>query len=991
MKRVGGLVAPPTTFESLRTLPGYSLAAIAPGTREARATFDGARSDRPMTRSDDAREPRDTMDERSWMDLALASHVEPLARGRLVLFVGDPESAAAARLTQVAARVEVLSKGPRQRPSRSGRGTFRALADGRRWDLVWLADGTSLANEPSQLRDLAEALTPRGAALLVVDAGAVAYEEFYAALRSAFERVRMLGQAPFAGHAIVDFASNRSAAAPYLDDTLLDDTLVDDTHRQPARYVAVCGPTDVVLEPWAIVQVPTGPSATSAEARRDLEAARARLEHAERRLEQAQREIARSGQKLDELRHEYARARDELTRRSEDVEAERRRATELAERLEAVSHALDDALRSKDEMAALEAERNDLEAALEARAREILALRADLADRAILVRDLVEFARNDPALRESRQATLAVSASDADERRLREGLVIAQRRAVDAEAARAAAVFARDEALAEARAVAERARAESLARARDEGRARGLTARVAELEELRGQLEARLALASADLERLREDLRAARREAELRTEQYEVAVVRLHALERDVAARIAESSAGNAPMSTPREAGSMEAVDGTAESAEDTPMSTPREGQNQHQDDAAQTQAEREQLRAKAEALEVELEAARSRCSMLEAETLALRTRHDEFERANATRLDALRGEIAGLRRRLLDAEAAFDAVSRASAARLSETREALDRLTGAHQAALDLQRMAVGRADREAGRAHELAQRVLAMEALVARLQASLAQEAERAASARRTVSALEVRLTEAITERDALETRYRMRAEQDHAATERERDRADAAENQLRLLREVSTTLHDAARQARAVLAEASRSIPTDPGGIVGSEAIARQRIDELRAAVADRDLMLRSLTAQLQDKDDRIRALEAVLAGEGSSRSAVDEVALAERDERIARLRSELEEARARLERLGLEEAPAAPHPEPRRFRAVLDRDEEGHGPEERSGAREPDTDEMHQALVSTRRELEQILEELRSDAASIDWGARIGRLLDLVGRA
>jgi len=343
-----------------------------------------------MTRTEreDARDPRETMPERGWMDLALAVYAEPLARGRMVLFVGDPQSPAAARLGSAAARLEVVPTGARQRPSRSGRGTLRSHAEAGEWDLVWLSDATGVVGDPAQLREVAEALSPRGVAVLAVDAGEAVYEALFRDLRAHFEHVRMLGQAPFSGQAIVDFAA--AQRDPGLS---FDDSIVGEDGLSPARFIGLCGPRPIGLEAHTIVQLPADESASSGEARRDLDAARARLEHSERRLEQAQREIARSGQKLDELRHELARAQGELSRADERTGAETTRAAEHAARLEAAETALraaEEALSASASNEDAEGEVAELERSLHDRAKEIVELRGELERRGTLVRDVLE-------------------------------------------------------------------------------------------------------------------------------------------------------------------------------------------------------------------------------------------------------------------------------------------------------------------------------------------------------------------------------------------------------------------------------------------------------------------------------------------------------------------------------------------------------------------------------------------------------------------------
>ena len=61
---------------------------------------------------------------------------------------------------------------------------------------------------PERVAEMAEWLTPRG--VLVVGAeereGGIDYESLYDLLARRFDWVRMLGQAPFAGWSVVDYA-----------------------------------------------------------------------------------------------------------------------------------------------------------------------------------------------------------------------------------------------------------------------------------------------------------------------------------------------------------------------------------------------------------------------------------------------------------------------------------------------------------------------------------------------------------------------------------------------------------------------------------------------------------------------------------------------------------------------------------------------------------------------------------------------------------------
>src|SRR5262245_59320121 len=153
---------------------------------------------------------------REHADLALAVYVEELAARRRVLFVGDAASAVPERLSSVPRSVEVVSPRPRPRGTRRGGRIlprpWPSAQDAKSWDLVLVPD-LLWAGPPSTERvaEMAEWLTARG--VLVVGAeereDAIAYEALYDLLSRRFEQVKMLGQAPFAGWAVVDFAPGR--------------------------------------------------------------------------------------------------------------------------------------------------------------------------------------------------------------------------------------------------------------------------------------------------------------------------------------------------------------------------------------------------------------------------------------------------------------------------------------------------------------------------------------------------------------------------------------------------------------------------------------------------------------------------------------------------------------------------------------------------------------------------------------------------------------
>ena len=114
-------------------------------------------------------------------------------------------------------------------------------------------------------------------------------------------------------------------------------------------------------------------------------------------------------------------------------------------------------------------------------------------------------------------------------------------------------------------------------------------------------------------------------------------------------------------------------------------------------------------------------------------------------------------------------------------------------------------------------------------------------------------------------------------------------------------------------ALRETRSLLASLAAEVGSQrpPEGADPAEMNRlRRRVAELDSLGADRELILRSMTAQLQERDDRIRALERIQDGEGGPAGDEDELRrrLLEMEERVSRLSSELaseREARRRAE--------------------------------------------------------------------------------------
>ncbi|MBX3272036.1 MAG: hypothetical protein KF729_17355 [Sandaracinaceae bacterium] len=376
----------------------------------------------------------DTTTEADLAELAIAVYVEELASDKRVLYVGDLESRAPERLARIARSVELVSPQARARGTRRGARVetrrWPTEDDAGRWDLVIVPDlvAAGLSDE-SQLEQVEGWLADGGVFVAgSAGAGGLAYEALYELLSDAFDSVRMVGQAPFRGYALVDFAP------PGPLDVTFDGSLLDGDGERAERFLALCGERDVVLDAYAVVQIPsmeTPAPARGADASEParLESARfesARLESARReaelteRLREQQESLDAANVHAEELERELEAMRADLERVEAELAAkpsgevlarERDAARRFGARVEQLEDALESARRERDaarrerdaKSAELEAERARgraapaldeeyvrLEAQLAESGHELTAVRAELERRAVLVRDLIE-------------------------------------------------------------------------------------------------------------------------------------------------------------------------------------------------------------------------------------------------------------------------------------------------------------------------------------------------------------------------------------------------------------------------------------------------------------------------------------------------------------------------------------------------------------------------------------------------------------------------
>lgn len=362
--------------------------------------------------------------------VALAAYAESLAVGRRVLVVGDAAAGLAERLLDRGARlVQVVDPDPARAATIRTEGVPRrvvvtALEDAENgglqggFDLAVVPNLAHVPDVPARLRWIARQLAPRGVVLaatpnpdvkfrMLPEPGTrgelLDYTAFWDVMAERFEGVRMLGQAPFVGYALVDFGMQAEEPEPAFDAGFLPGGA-----EEPDFFVAVAGADPADLEPYLVVQLPFRAvvlprrEAAGRESRsREAELARevARLEAWARTLEE-RAETADQRADAAELELERARAGDATP--AEEVAGLRRE----NEALQAELTTLRQALAAAEERAAeaRRAEARHREAAAAAEQQAALARTAEREQRDAVVELRAAAARLEEALAEARAA-----------------------------------------------------------------------------------------------------------------------------------------------------------------------------------------------------------------------------------------------------------------------------------------------------------------------------------------------------------------------------------------------------------------------------------------------------------------------------------------------------------------------------------------------------------------------------------------------------------
>ena len=209
--------------------------------------------------------------------LPLVAYAEALCVNARVLFIGDARSEIASRLLERGARlVHVCDEVAARRAEGAQRTTERAISFGALndgsfalreafFDLALIENLASHPEPKAVLTSVSRLLAPRGAALIAApnpesrrrllsppsSALALDYYALYDAVAAAFPRVRMLGQVPFVGYAVVDFASEGEP------EVVFDASLVPGAGEEPEYFVAVAGEERIEVDSYAVIQLPS--------------------------------------------------------------------------------------------------------------------------------------------------------------------------------------------------------------------------------------------------------------------------------------------------------------------------------------------------------------------------------------------------------------------------------------------------------------------------------------------------------------------------------------------------------------------------------------------------------------------------------------------------------------------------------------------------------------------------------------------------------------
>jgi len=332
--------------------------------------------------------------------VALAAYAESLVDGGRVIVFGNARSPLAERLVERGARlVHVYDVDPTRVAEAATRNISRnialaplgegglAIREGS-FDVALVEDLTAYAQPAEVLLRVDRTLSGRGVALIAAPnpeasvhllpagraEGSLDYYSLYDIVAQRFEHVRMLGQTPFVGYAVVDFAQADDPQPSF------DTAFIPGGAEDAEWFVALASQRELALESFSVIQLPlaeTLDTTSTDELREQLGAARdaerqardrmAQLESGRLEAEKKRRQRASDSDEVLQLRKQLGQHDTwmrELEARATTADA---RADDAQAQLDTLQQELEQAEKQREELLGqLENERARARSAVEA-------------------------------------------------------------------------------------------------------------------------------------------------------------------------------------------------------------------------------------------------------------------------------------------------------------------------------------------------------------------------------------------------------------------------------------------------------------------------------------------------------------------------------------------------------------------------------------------------------------------------------------------------
>jgi chromosome segregation ATPase len=315
----------------------------------------------------------DSSADRRFHELVRYAYVEHLLAQRRILVLGGLTRATCERLAELHARFVVGVTDDEDLADEladdetPANVTYQSMSLGSlnfrdgSFDVVVVPDLSALEEPEQALREARRVLTPEGVALISlanreatgglagVEPPEVGYTELFEICSNVWSIVRMVGQSPFVGYVVADFAPEDEEPS-----ISFDASLAPDEGEEVEFYLAICGDEPVEIDPYAIVQMPL---AAVVPQEVDTRASDAEVDELREAADREKERSVEHGLRAQRLEHELkamadeaAKGRDRAARFARELEEEKkarqraeiegqmaRRSPELAELRERVS------------------------------------------------------------------------------------------------------------------------------------------------------------------------------------------------------------------------------------------------------------------------------------------------------------------------------------------------------------------------------------------------------------------------------------------------------------------------------------------------------------------------------------------------------------------------------------------------------------------------------------------------------------------------------